>query len=100
MTPLFTPVCLCVSISLSVLSPEPEHSLPVPEQAEESQLSVWGEQEGQPGEGVHRGAVQQGGGQGDLWEQPGDGKRWAAIPPRSTGDEGEETSSEGDWGVK
>lgn len=55
-------------------SPEPEHGCPVPEQAQESQLPVWGEQEGQPGEGVHRGAVQQGGGQGDLWEPARDGK--------------------------
>lgn len=47
-------------------SPEPQHSLPVPEAAQESQLPVRREQAGQPGEGMHRGAVQQGGGQGDL----------------------------------
>lgn len=69
-------LCVCVSPS-----PEPEHSLTVPEQAQESQLSVWGEQEGQPGERVHRGAVQQRGGQGDLWEPARDGKK--PPPPGS-----------------
>lgn len=55
-------------------SPEPEHSLPVPDPAQTSQLPVRGEQEGQPGEGVHRGAVQQGGGEGDLRERARDGE--------------------------
>lgn len=56
------------------VSPEPEYSFPVPEQAPEGQLFVRGEQEGQPGERVHRGGVQQGGGKGDLREPPRDGK--------------------------
>lgn len=62
---------------MSLVSPssEPEHSLPVSEQAQEGQLAVRGEQEGQPGEGVHRRGVQQGGGQGDLRERAGDGKK-------------------------
>lgn len=55
-------------------SPEPDHGLPVPEPAPPGQLSVRGEQEGQPGAGVHRGAVQQGGGPGDLREPTGDGE--------------------------
>lgn len=55
-------------------SPEPHHGLPVPEPAPTSQLPVRGAQEGQPGAGVHRGAVQQRGGPGDLREPAGDGE--------------------------